>query len=435
MSSIAVVGAGFAGMSAAARLAKLGHDVIVFDSAAQAGGRLNGISIDGVVWQPSAMTVTLPGVFRDLFRKSGRVMTAALDIFPAEPRRHIFLGSRTPLTFALPTGTRSAQHDVMAEVFGRDPWSGWLDSFDNEWDIARRFIYEVLTTEDDIVALEGRLQLDKSAYRLAHKALKHRQLEALALDRWRLHGFDPKKVPGTWHMWHYVERNFGLWRFDGDMDGLAQALIKRLAERKVEIRTSTPVLGVHMKFGRVIGIQTEDEVWESDFVVWASGHRLPGLFDENPQRTTRVYTGIELDGYDLGQSLFVHGNHLMQVWDSGPQRWVAQTHKGTDVGRLLKKIGVPNESLVSIDRLPPLEREQQPAVISGSGLNLDLKSKSRGNSASFADLIARPAFSPAPGLYVVGGSAVADSSLELTGMGTAAVAQEIGAVPRQVSLG
>ena len=429
MASIAVVGAGFAGMSAAARLAKLGHDVTIFDAASAPGGRLNPIEIDDTLWQASPMAVTLPGVFRDLFRKSGRPMSAALDLVPAEPRRHYFFDRKGPIELNLPTGTRSAQHEVIAELFGKDAWSPWVDGLVDDWDTARRFIFEKVTTADDISALEGRFSA-----RPAHKGLKNRHLENMALDRLRFLGADPKLTPAAWNIWHYVERNFGRWRFEDDLAGLSNALVKRLGERKVTLELDTPVLGVTMKLGRVVGIKTAAGAIDADHTVWASGHSLPGLSEPRVERLELVYTGVELSGYELPRSVMVHGGHNLRAWDSGPNRWVALAAKGTNVMRVLRRIGVPKEAVTKLVEFKPPQYQIREAETFGSGLNLDFKNESRDGKKNLGARLPRPAISPAPGLFVVGGTAVTGASLELTGMGTAAVAQAIGPAPRGVTL-
>ncbi len=54
MANVVVVGGGFAGMSAAARLAKLRHDVTLLESSQSLGGRLNGMTVGGRTWQTRA---------------------------------------------------------------------------------------------------------------------------------------------------------------------------------------------------------------------------------------------------------------------------------------------------------------------------------------------------------------------------------------------
>src|SRR5687768_3234277 len=104
MARVVVVGGGFAGMSAAARLAKLRHDVTLLEATSTLGGRLRGHTINGTTWQLNADTVTLPGVLRDLFRKSGRPIERVVDLVHTAGRRHIFTDKSV---LDLPLGSRA----------------------------------------------------------------------------------------------------------------------------------------------------------------------------------------------------------------------------------------------------------------------------------------------------------------------------------------
>ncbi|MEH3034212.1 MAG: NAD(P)-binding protein [Aeromicrobium erythreum] len=131
MARVLVVGAGFAGLSAAARLAKLRHDVVVLESSDVLGGRLRPYVRGTGRWDLTPPDLTLPGSVRDLFRKSGRPLERVLDLVPVEGRRHVF-DDRSVLD--LPHAPRSAQHDAVAELLGDDPWSPWVDGQADRWD-------------------------------------------------------------------------------------------------------------------------------------------------------------------------------------------------------------------------------------------------------------------------------------------------------------
>ena len=124
MANVVVVGGGFAGLSAAARLAKLRHDVALLEAGDRLGGRLHGHVVDGQAWPLDVETVSLPGVFRDLFRKSGRPLERVLELTKTAGRRHMF-DDRSVLD--LPLGNRGDQHEAIVGVFGEDEWSPWVD--------------------------------------------------------------------------------------------------------------------------------------------------------------------------------------------------------------------------------------------------------------------------------------------------------------------
>ena len=345
-------------------------------------------------------------------------MKGVIGLHPAPPRPHVFLSAFSRTDLDMPFGTRSEQHDAIVATFGTDRWSEWVDGHVDTWDVVRRHVFDRVTSDEDITG--------------ARRALKNKDLTAIATDRWRFIDEGQKSLPALWNIWHYVERNFGRWRFDNDMVGLADALTKRLGERKVDMHFNTHVVGITMKFGRVIGIETTNGPVEADIVVWASGHRLPGT--RQPDFAgTKTLTGIELDGQALPSSLMVHGKTCLKAWESGPNRWVISSLQNADPIRTLKHLGIGPEAIRTQVEFSRPKYTFEYAEMSGSGLNLELKS-SRLKSNPNANKVPRPAVSPSPGLFVVGGAAVPDSSLELTGMGTAAVAEAIGPASRSAHL-
>jgi UDP-galactopyranose mutase len=127
---VVVVGGGFAGMAAAARLAKRGHRVTLLEAGDELGGSLRPVRHAGLVWDRGATTMTLPAVVRDLFRKSGRPLEAELELNPCEPgRRHVF---EDGTVLDLPLGSRGRQHEALESALGAvapDPgartWTRW----------------------------------------------------------------------------------------------------------------------------------------------------------------------------------------------------------------------------------------------------------------------------------------------------------------------
>src|SRR6476659_1674454 len=107
MARVVVLGGGFGGMAAAARLAKLGHQVTLLERAGQLGGALAEVRADGFAWDGGPTSALLPAVVRDLFRKSGRPLERELELVPLEVIREHRFEDGTSL--ALPGGSRAAQ--------------------------------------------------------------------------------------------------------------------------------------------------------------------------------------------------------------------------------------------------------------------------------------------------------------------------------------
>ncbi len=392
MARILVIGSGFAGLSAAARLAKLRHDVTILEHDDEPGGLLRGVRIGDGRWAAGPGSVTLPGVFRDLFRKSGRPMDALVAISPAGPRHHVVPARwpRRTVTVDLPFGTRGAQHDAVTSSLGADEWSAWVDDLAVPWNSLRREVLEVAHTAPPVQVPLGTLRLAKFARRLRDPRLRR-----LAAD---LPGIDPADAPAALAVWHYVERNFGRWAFDGGDAGLLTALLTRLRERKVTIET-----GVHTELppgtDAPAGVLLADGTRRpADVVVWAAGS------PPAPAEVTGTLTAVRLAGGTLPDDFVLHGRSVVHGWRSGDDGWVLEAGATVDPLEVLARHGLDVRAAVTW-------RDSAPAP----PVRTDLP---------------RPAHSPRPGLWLVGAAAVPHAGLELTGMGTAALAAELGPAPR-----
>jgi phytoene dehydrogenase-like protein len=114
MARVVVVGGGFGGLAAAARLAKLGHDVTLTERARSLGGALSFETDEGFGWDAGPSHTLLPAVIRDLFRKSGRPAERELELVPLDLiREHRF---EDGTTLRLPGGSRAAQLAAFDEL-------------------------------------------------------------------------------------------------------------------------------------------------------------------------------------------------------------------------------------------------------------------------------------------------------------------------------
>src|SRR4029450_2972806 len=139
---VVVMGGGRAGMAAAARLAKAGHQVELYERSEVPGGTWapyqlpSGATVDDA---PSIIGSPAPG--RDLFRKSGRPMEAELArmgyaLEPAQPPTMIFADGAE---LRLPTD-RGGQFTALADAYGSsvaERWRDLLNRLDEVWQTLR----------------------------------------------------------------------------------------------------------------------------------------------------------------------------------------------------------------------------------------------------------------------------------------------------------
>ena len=272
---VVVVGGGPAGMAAAARLAKAGHAVRLFERDDALGGRWRARVEPGVGLVDAVPAVLpFPAPWRDLFRKSGRPLEAELArtghaLVPAAPTRYRFADGTE---LVLPA-ERGGQYAALVAAYGpaaAGRWRDLLDTLDDVWQTLRP-----LGLEHE---LAGRAALPRSVRQrlwarrsLAWLAagLEEPHLTAVLRSLAHRHGSDPGRTPAWVAVDAAVSRTFGHWQVSatdparhpedtGRSSVLTETLAARLALRRVEVHLGTPVRALEVEAGRVVGVRTDD---------------------------------------------------------------------------------------------------------------------------------------------------------------------------------
>ena len=100
MKSAIIVGAGIGGIATAARLARQGYQVTVYEKEATPGGRTSVINRDGYTFDTGPTLFLMPEVFAETYAALGERMEDHLDLVRLDPtyRVHFHDGSSLDLT-------------------------------------------------------------------------------------------------------------------------------------------------------------------------------------------------------------------------------------------------------------------------------------------------------------------------------------------------
>ncbi|MEM9856989.1 MAG: FAD-dependent oxidoreductase, partial [Bacteroidota bacterium] len=82
---IAVIGSGFAGLSAASSLAQAGYSVTVFEKNETPGGRARKFSAGGFTFDMGPSWYWMPDVFEQYFAKFGKKVSDYYDLVRLDP--------------------------------------------------------------------------------------------------------------------------------------------------------------------------------------------------------------------------------------------------------------------------------------------------------------------------------------------------------------
>ena len=428
---IIVIGAGVAGLAAAARMASGVNDVTLVERNPSPGG--------SVTWA-GPHTLTLPATLRDLFVKTGGRKAGAagaleevVDLRPVDPVRTYVFPDGTRLD--LPNASRGATKEAFDAAFGSGAGAAWLGVLDHggrAWSAIRPTLVEVPNAGRGEL---WRLLRDSAARRALGPRRTLRQVGAEAgvrdprmlriLDEYALGaGAEPDRAPAVLSIRPYIEHVFGAWRVVGGPTVLIDALYERCVKRGVTFRFGAEVRSVAS--GAVT--LADGERLGADTIVAALDARvLAGLTGQKPSHEAYSPSAFSVrlegpSGVELPHESVFFGEGGPQptirvhVAPERPTEWIAsidataktetetqtEADTGTDARRLTdeltKRLGIAADAVTVHDVLTPADRERLTGTPGGSlhGPTADSLSSA---------ILRSPTVQPIKGLLHIGASA------------------------------
>lgn len=259
-----MIGAGLGGLAAAARLARLRHEVLVVERTDTVGGRLRPWVAGRRVVVPDD-GFTLPAALRDLFLKTGKAIETVLDLQPVDVvARHRFAeGTELVLPATDPAAAAAAVTQALGEQAGAE-WSQLMAGSEQVWHAVRGPLLESPAATGPAPA-RPRTRRSKG---LVGRAVRDERLRALLDHYAAAAGFTGPAAPPTAALLPYLEQTFRVWRVEGGLGRLVEAVHDRALDRGVVVVTGVTVTAVTTVAGRVETVRLDDgRVLPADVVV------------------------------------------------------------------------------------------------------------------------------------------------------------------------
>ena len=316
-----VIGSGFGGLAAAARLAGKGYQVTVVEKLDGPGGRAYTYHKDGFVFDAGPTLLTAPHIFEDVWEALGEKLSDDVDIQPCLPFYQIRFDDSDVFTC-------SGDHDAMrAEVQRISP--GDVEGFDRYLKMSER-IYEIafekLGTQPfhslaftmanmvDLLKLDGYL----SVHQKVSQYFKNEKLQIAFSFHPLFIGGNPFSTTAFYCLIAHLERTFGVHYAVGGTGALVRGLVKLIERHGGEMRYNAPVKSILSEGGRATGVELESgERLMSDIVVSnVDPATTYGKFLAEKKR--KRWTDSKIARADYSMSLF--------VWYFGTDRTYEDVH-------------------------------------------------------------------------------------------------------------
>ena len=269
---IAVIGAGIGGLCTAARLAKAGHLVTIFEASSRTGGKCRTEWIGRYAFDTGPSLLTLPAVYRDFFQRTGDVMGRVLELEEVNPSFDYRFHDGTSVKFA--NLSRKKTLTSIEQTLGADAAAEWnrvMLRAEAMWDVSREpFIESELKSP---ISLLKRPRLIRDLKIISPwKSLRGIGITnpylAKIMDRYATYsGSDPRYAPAVLSTIAFVEEAFGAWHIKGGIGTLAEKITDRCEKLGVDIRLNSRVNEIVLNKGRVTGVVVNDATLTFDRVV------------------------------------------------------------------------------------------------------------------------------------------------------------------------
>lgn len=296
MKSIAIIGAGAAGLASAAYLAKAGFKVIVFEKNNFPGGRCAAFEKDGHRFDIGATLLMMPLVYERLFADFGKDMTKELSLLRMDPVYRLYYPNGQRLDFSSDLMKMQSQMEAMEPGSYRRFLQYMGQSFeayqvsmkhiiDRNYDHIFQFINPV-----NLIRLL-RLHAFGNHYKLASKYFRSENLRTAFTFQNIYVGQNPFNAPAIFSMLPFMELTDGVFFPKGGMDAVSKALERIAVEEGAEVRYRSAVERVVIageqgrgeagkKSGeRAIGVELSDGSFFPADIVLANAD-LPYVYQE-----------------------------------------------------------------------------------------------------------------------------------------------------------
>lgn len=300
MADVVVIGAGLGGLAAAVELAAAGRSVLVLEATEGVGGKAGVETRDGVGFDTGPSVLTMPDVLGRLLGRAGMALGTDVVLRQPEPA----------FRYRWPDGgTVDMHHDVGATLdsigaaLGSDAraeLAGFLDYSRGIWDaVAPHFVHGAAPTFGRILsmglgALADLRHIDplRSMDAGIARHAKNDRLTDILRRYATYNGSDPRRAPATLNCIAHVELALGGYGIEGGIHRVPEALAEAARRLGARFAFDTPVRGVALEGGRVVGVRTDAGRVPADLVITnADAAQLTG---ELLPRGTRH--GIPTDG-------------------------------------------------------------------------------------------------------------------------------------------
>ncbi|GAA4926594.1 phytoene desaturase family protein [Mucilaginibacter defluvii] len=271
-SKIAVIGSGFAGLSAACVLAKQGYDVTIYEKNSQPGGRAQVWETQGFRFDMGPSWYWMPDVFEDFLAQFGKKPADYYQLKRLDPGYRVYFGKDDLLDVPADMAELEAMFEAI-EPGSSEKLRQFLKQAEYKYKVGMgEYVFKPshsITEYFDLNLIKKSLgiQLLTSMSKHLRKYFRNSKLIKLLEFPVLFLGATPQNTPAMYSMMNYADLALGTWYPMGGMNEIVKAMVNLAQDLGVTIKLDTEVKHLRVDVGKVTAIETDKGNFTADVVV------------------------------------------------------------------------------------------------------------------------------------------------------------------------
>lgn len=271
---VIIIGAGFAGLSAATSLADKGYEVTVLEKNDAPGGRARLFQAEGFTFDMGPSWYWMPDVFETYFARFGKKPADYYKLVRLDPSYTVVFGPGDAIDLPASLAALTQLFDSI------EPGSGvrlneFLDQAAYKYEVGiNNFVWKPSRSITEFMSLKllydvTRLDVFQSFAKHARKFFSHPKLLQIIEFPILFLGATPQNTPAMYSLMNYAEMTMGTWYPMGGMHEIVKAMVSLAEEKGVKFMLSHTVQKIDVPTGEQLArrVITDKGTFEADVVV------------------------------------------------------------------------------------------------------------------------------------------------------------------------
>lgn len=269
---VIVIGAGFAGLSAATQLADLGYDVTILEKNSVPGGRARVFSEQGFVFDMGPSWYWMPDIFDDYFARFGKKTSDYYKLVRLDPSYKVIFGPHEAVDLpADMAGLRALFESI--EPGAAEQLDEFLRQAAYKYEVGiKKFVWKPSRKLKEFLSLKllydvTRLDVFQPFASHVRKFFKDPRLLQLVEFPILFLGATAEKTPAMYSLMNYAEMKLGTWYPMGGMHEIVRGMVALAEEKGVKLILNQNIQHIAVEKGQATQVLTDEATYEGDIVV------------------------------------------------------------------------------------------------------------------------------------------------------------------------